>query len=351
MLANEKLKHLRNLSKDYSLFGWIKFVYKTSDKQVFSLCNAEGFMYLYFLRTTGYLLLVISIISIVVFIPLFSVKQDTNDDVSIIHKLTVKNAYDNFTKLVIVLIFSFLYTFLAYYHVYNYKKKLNIVQQKIQTEDSLDSDIALHTIHIRNINKKLSYFDAKKILDSFFEVSFLDQIIEIHVIPDNNRLMNLIDQKSHVEAKYNKFKALNETNITKRYKIKVDMTEKVDAEIYYKNKSKIIDNLIIFYRKLNSKKNTGNAFVSFKSQKTVEKILKDKENLIYSKKDTFHGQLLNIKDWSISLAPPPSDLIWNNIKYSKKYRIIKMIILTVTLFCICLVIITPHNVKCIFKII
>ena len=45
----------------------------------------------------------------------------------------------------------------------------------------------------------------------------------------------------------------------------------VDAEIYYKHWCDIIDNMISFYRDLNMKRNTGNAFICFKSPKAVDK--------------------------------------------------------------------------------
>jgi hypothetical protein len=287
------------MSKDYSFFGWIKFVYNTNDKQVFSLCNAEGFMYLYFLRTTGFFFLVISAFSILLFLPLFSLRyNEGNIEIPMMKKLTIENAYENTGKLWLVLFFSLLYTCFAYFHVYNYKKKLTIIQNTVQTEDSMDSDISLHTIHIRGINKSLTYLDAKKIIKSFFDISFTD-IVEIQVIPNYDQLMYLIDKKYEVEAYHDKYKNQNKKSNSRAI---VDIythpfllkKEKVDGEIYYNHWTKIVNNMLNFYRKLNLKKNTGNAFISFNNPYIVDKILKNK-HLIFAKQNTFHGQLLNIK--------------------------------------------------------
>ena len=57
--------------------------------------------------------------------------------------------------------------------------------------------------------------------------------------------------------------------------------------------------------------------------------------------NTFEGTLLAIEDWIIKRAPFPSEIIWANIKYSKKWRIIRMYLFTFIFFIVCLIIITP----------
>jgi hypothetical protein len=286
------------MSKDYSFLAWIRFVYNTDDKQVFSLCNAEGFLYLYFLRSAGIFFLILSVSSIVVMIPLFIVKFE-NVERQLLQKLTIENAYDSSAKLYVVLLFSFIYTFMAYFFVYNFKRKLISIQGKVQSEDSYDAEISRHTLHIRGINANLSYIDAKKLMQSYFDISYAGRVAEIHVIPHYDVLMDLIERKSTFESKLNKYKKQNENFGGKRetetvlniFRCKKDV---VDGEIYYSNWVRIIDNLLDFYRKLNSKSNTGNAFVSFKTPSIVQEIIDDK-NLIYNKADSFHGELLGIK--------------------------------------------------------
>jgi len=276
----------------------MKFVYNTNDKQVLSLCNAEGFMYLYFLRSTGYFFFIMSFFSIIVFVPLFSIKffETKEFDITMLQKLTIKNAYDNKGKLWLVLCFSFLYTLMAYYHVYNYKKKLELIRKKVETEDSMDSDISHHTLHIRGLNKNLSYLEAKRIIHNFFDIHFNDLILEIQVIPNYDNLMSLIDRKFEIETKYDKFKNLNDQKKKQRALESLEWVcgSKVDGEIYYKNWIKIINEMLKFYRKLNMKKNTGNAFISFKNPYIIEEILNNK-NMIYKHSTTFNGQLLEIK--------------------------------------------------------
>jgi hypothetical protein len=248
-----------------------------------------------------------SISSIFIMIPLFSVSytEDDKDNTSILHKLTVKNAYQNVWKLYIVLIFSLFYTILAYYHVYNLKKKLDIVKKSSRTEDSLDKDISCHTLHIRGINKNLSYAEARKVLFSFFE-AYYPNVLEIQVIAKYDRLLEMIDFKYLVEKKYNKYRILNiknkdkdfDNNINKEKreleKMNIFCGYKVDGEIYYKHWIKITNKMLMFYKNLNVKKNTGNAFISFNDASLVDKILSDIK-VIKNRKDSLNGKILDVK--------------------------------------------------------
>ena len=290
------MKRLRNLSKDYSFLGWIKFVYNTDDNQIFNLCNAEGFLYLYFLKSAGIFFFGLSFSSILIMIPIYLVKYESNP-ISLLQKLTIENAYDSTEKLYIVLFMSFIYTLLAYFFIYDFRKKLVYIQERVKMEDSLDLDIARHTIHIRGLNENLSYTEAKKILHTYFNISFTDMISEIQVIPHYDILMNLIDKKFESESLLDKYEKLNLKNPFKRNKVQKGVLcykKEIDGEIYFANWVRIINNMLAFYRKLNVKSNTGNAFISFKYPSLAQKILENKK-LIYNKSDTFYGQLLKVK--------------------------------------------------------
>ena len=124
-------------------------------------------MYLYFLRTTANLFLCYSFFSIFVFLPVYVWNFDKEDiqgqnvtmiynqssyqngsknsttlsiNVSIIatkilQKLTVKTSFDNPSTLTFVLLISFIFTLLAFYHIYNYGKKLRRINQNNKVRD------------------------------------------------------------------------------------------------------------------------------------------------------------------------------------------------------------------------
>lgn len=87
-----------------------------------------------------------------------------------------------------------------------------------------------------------------------------DQVSQIHVITNYDRLMDLINEKFKIETAYNQFKQKN-LSYNKRIKSKID-DNYVDAEIYHENLIKINENLLNFYRKLNSNSNTGKNLIN-----------------------------------------------------------------------------------------
>ena len=119
----------------------------------------------------------------------------------------------------------------------------------------MDSELSLHTLHIRGLARNLGFYEAQKVLKSFFDIMWADQISQIHVISNYDRLMDLINEKFRIETSYNQYKQKN-LSYNQRILIKVENFY-VDAEIYHENLMLINNNLLNFYRKLNSKSNTG----------------------------------------------------------------------------------------------
>ena len=378
---HERIKTLRKKTKDYSFFGWFKFIYNISDKDVMTVMNAEGYIYIYYQRITAFLFLFLSFISIFVLMPLYLIgKTEANEildkfmnltfsntstvtplnynytknkELPSLLKPTIANAYSNPFKLWVILIFSVFYTCASYYHLYAFVKKIIEIKKNYKTIDhSLENVIRKHAIHIRGINQSLSYLEAKKILENFFQTNFSSHLVGIELIANYDILDNLIEKKFLYQSFHEKYSQYNLSHYPERKKLSSENwlnccnnknTRKIDAEIYFQHLANINEKMLKFYRQLNSRRNTGNAFILFKSPLIVDEILNHKE-IIIGKMNSFEGTLLNVGNWLIKRAPTPSDILWDNIKYSKKWRTIRMVVFTVALFIVCLIIITPNYI-------
>ena len=370
---HERIKKLRKKTKDYSFFFCFKFIYNISDKDVMTVMNAEGYIYIYYQRITAFLFLFLSFISIFILIPIYLIGKSTdtehNDNITIINnntlynytknkeipsilKPTIANAYSNPFKLWVILIFSLFYTCAAYYHLYSFVKKIREIKKNFkQIDHSLENIIRKHAIHIRGINQNLSYLEAKKILENFFQTNFSTHLVGIELIANYDILDTLIEKKFLYQSFHEKYTQYNLSNYPARKELGSDSwfncckknKRKIDAEIYFQHLANINEKMLKFYRQLNSKKNTGNAFVLFRSPDIVDNILNHKE-IIIAKMNSFEGTLLNVGNWLIKRAPTPSDILWDNIKYSKKWRTIRMFVFTLALFIVCLIIVTPNYI-------
>ena len=377
---HERIKKLRKKTKDYSFFGWFKFIYNISDKDVMTVMNAEGYIYIYYQRITAFLFLFLSFFSLVILVPLYLIgKTEENSEIldqfmnltfsntstitPIIHnnslkkelpsllKPTIANAYTNPFKLWIILFFSVFYTCAAYYHLYAFVKKIIEIKKNYKTIDhSLENIIRKHAIHIRGINQSLSYLEAKKFIENFFQTNFSTHLVGIELIANYDILDSLIEKKFLYQSFHEKYSQYNLSHYPERKELSsghwlncCKKHKKIDAQIYFQHLKKKKKKMLKFYRQLNSRRNTGNAFILFKSPLIVDDILNHKE-IIIGKMNSFEGTLLNVGNWIIKRAPTPSDILWDNIKYSKKWRTIRMVVFTLVLFIVCLIIITPNYI-------
>ena len=377
---HERIKKLRKKTKDYSFFGWFKLIYNISDKDVMTVMNAEGYIYIYYQRITAFLFLFLSFFSLVILVPLYLIgKTEENSEIldqfmnltfsntstitPIIHnnslkkelpsllKPTIANAYTNPFKLWIILFFSVFYTCAAYYHLYAFVKKIIEIKKNYKTIDhSLENIIRKHAIHIRGINQSLSYLEAKKFIENFFQTNFSTHLVGIELIANYDILDSLIEKKFLYQSFHEKYSQYNLSHYPERKELSsghwlncCKKHKKIDAQIYFQHLTNINEKMLKFYRQLNSRRNTGNAFILFKSPLIVDDILNHKE-IIIGKMNSFEGTLLNVGNWIIKRAPTPSDILWDNIKYSKKWRTIRMVVFTLVLFIVCLIIITPNYI-------
>ena len=378
---HERIKTLRKKTKDYSFFGWFKFIYNISDKDVMTVMNAEGYIYIYYQRITAFLFLFLSFISLFILVPLYLIGKSENSEIldefmnltfsntstiapinnhnnslkkefPSLLKPTIANAYTSPFKLWVILIFSLFYTCAAYYHLYAFVKKIIEIKKNYKTIDhSLENIIRKHAIHIRGINQSLSYLEAKKFIENFFQTNFSAHLVGIQLIANYDILDSLIEKKFLYQSFHEKYNQYNLSHYPERKELSSEHCfncctkhkKKIDAEIYFQHLANINEKMLKFYRQLNSRRNTGNAFILFKSPVIVDEILNHKE-IIIGKMNSFEGTLLNVGNWLIKRAPTPSDILWDNIKYSKKWRTIRMVVFTVALFIVCLIIITPNYI-------
>lgn len=134
-----------------------------------------------------------------------------------------------------------------------------------------------------------------------------------------------------MKSKVNKYKFQNQVNNNRSYlKIRegvLTKPKKVDGEEYYKLRLAEIEEKWDELSKSAESENAGVAFVSFKTRDavidTIEEIDIVKTKLVGKE----HYDALEIKNWEVDMAPPPSDIIWTELnKGGSKSTILKIFI-------------------------
>lgn len=385
ILQNRKKLNVDNLKSLSDIFTFIREI---SDKDLMLVLSNTGYLYLFFLQLMFKTFLVLSVISLIIVLPInvyndpnislrsLNLEQELLKDyrdknlynnsmnmtfskflenqnltlnnnathtnktkLDFLQSLTVKNAFNNDGKIYLILMISYIYTFIAYYSIYSFKKKVSKIKFYSYLREKMAIEVQSRTIHIREINKNLSFNEAKRMLDDYFSIHFKDKVLAIQVVPNYDKIISLLDTRYYFESTLNKIKYRNSIQF-ERTKHEINGYE-VDYEFYLNQELNIIEKMILFYGNQLARKTTGNAFVCFKEKSFAKQVMKNIKKQIKNHEETFHGSILNMSSWEVQSAPTPSDLIWENVKYTKKGRIIKTILFTSILFFVFFFVLTP----------
>ena len=96
----------------------------------------------------------------------------------------------------------------------------------------------------------------------------------------------------------------------------------------------------------------GKAFITFETHqmaKTVYDVFNGSSILCFKSrppKSTFSAEMDDPSNWNIRYAPPPDDMYWTALSGSRKYLLIKYLLVNTALLVIVLFLSTPGKYKC-----
>lgn len=137
------------------MFNWFKVLWRLEDDHIQKMNGIDYTLYLVFLRYAAWLCLVITVIDVVIFFPLYATGHPTSKDKwSTMNRLTFLNITANDGKCIFVYVFTLLVisalAFLVLYwfqrKYYSYKEKLDPVHQ-----DLCDIQIARFSIYFKGL--------------------------------------------------------------------------------------------------------------------------------------------------------------------------------------------------------
>ena len=116
-------------------------------------------------------------------------------DISLLSSLTLADSLANPQIIWLVLIFTFLYTCIAYYTIITFSSTMSVFEFSPQ-EEYLDAFVAQHSIMIRGINKHIGVDTADKMILKVFEERFgAHKIIAVHTIRKTDNVASLFRKR------------------------------------------------------------------------------------------------------------------------------------------------------------
>jgi len=320
-----------------SFFEWINVLNVIPDNDVIMHCRKDGFLYLLFIQYLYKYFFIITVLNCAVLLPIFLI--NTKIDTQLLAAYTIKSIIGQNWKLWVVLAFTIIYTIMAFIMLYLFRQRLRTISET-ENKGMIDSLCMKRALQITGLPPEmLGKAHEARIMEFFEEIIGENEVISVKLVPDYKEMYSLILEKNKILEKLERTKKAN-MRIHIREKIRKGVLcckQYVDAESEYTN---MLENI---QKEEEKNKNviiqgTGTAFVIFRSPENAynaRRIVRRKFHLGPRYSD------LHLENWYIKKAPPPSDIIWENMGISKMYRILLLLMSNVPLIIISVLMVVP----------
>ena len=129
----------------------------------------------------------VTVISCGVLIPLFYSEEEPQAR-NQLQVVTIANVLDSDEKLWIVYSLSLIASLLAYLFILQFKKRVDRVMRFHSEEEFGDADIAVHTLEVKGVPRKLRIRGGDNMLFQFFRENYRDGVVCAHIVPSLNLL-------------------------------------------------------------------------------------------------------------------------------------------------------------------
>jgi len=330
------------ISQERTIFDWIKTFFGISDQDVLICCHKDGFLYLLFIKYLYTYFFMISLGNSCVLIPIFLVNSKISTN--LLTAYTINNVIKTIWKLWIVLVFTLLYTVMGFIMLYLFHKRLRSVAVS-ENKSMVDILCSKRSIMIKGLPK--SFVERKKELEiqGFFEeLVGENEVVCVKLIPNYKKTYRLLLKKDELLKKLSKVKKRNKKHIIREEIRKGCCCCKIyiDAEDEYRERLRRVREKEKKVRMTRTKEEgSGVGFVVFKSPEYAFLA----KRIVFRK---FHQApryaSLELEKWRMYKAPPPNDILWENLGIKSGKKMWSFIIANVSLALFITLMIVPITI-------
>ncbi|XP_036621684.1 CSC1-like protein 2 isoform X2 [Trichosurus vulpecula] len=336
--------------RDNGFCSWLTAIFRIKDEEILDKCGADAVHYLTFQRHIIGLLAVAGVLSVGIVLPvnfsgnLLGQWGEENNPYSF-GRTTIANLDSSNNLLWLHTSFAFLYLLLTVYTMRRHTSKMRYKED----------DMVKRTLFINGISK---YAESENIKKHFEEAYPNCTVLEARPCYNVAKLMSLEDQRkeaergriyfSNLRARENVPTMINPKPCGHLCCCAVRGCEEVEAIQYYTQlEQKLKEEYKQEQEKVNQKP-LGMAFVTFHNESIAALILKD-FNACNWQGCTCQGEprssscsdSLNITNWTVSFAPDPQNIYWENLSIRGFTWWFRCLIINVVLFILLFFLTTP----------
>ncbi|CCG20771.1 hypothetical protein CORT_0A03830 [Candida orthopsilosis Co 90-125] len=328
--AKNILKPLPN-----NLFGWIKVVYKLSDDEVLSYSGLDCYVYLSFFKMGIKIFFVLAIFSVAILSPIRYYFTGNYDKESISSKPKNPDFRDDFPRFLWVYpIFTYLFSVVVFYYLYEYTDKVLKTRQKYLASQNSITD---RTIRLDGIPKKLL---SRERIKKFIEDLGIGRVMDVKLIYDWTPLETKLEERGklvrQLEYSYASEYKMN-INIYNQQRIPAvnpDWDEPLDnvkARESIDQLSKELVQLDDTIRSIQSKFDPESTTIDAKQHPEFRVVPSAFITMDSVASAQMAAQAIldpRVYKLIVSLAPAPQDIIWGSFKLQYSEKLLKSYLIT-----------------------
>ncbi|XP_048842728.1 CSC1-like protein 2 isoform X3 [Brienomyrus brachyistius] len=331
--------------RDNGFCSWLTAIFRIKDEEIREKCGEDAVHYLSFQRHIIGLLVVVGVLSVGIVLPVnFSGDLLENNAYSF-GRTTIANLNSGNNLLWLHTSFAFMYLLLTVYSMRRHTSKMHYKED----------DLVKRTLFITGISK---YAEESHIKQHFEQAYENCTVLEARICYNVAKLMSLNTERKKAERSKKFFTDLMaKEHVPTMINPKpcghlccciIKGCEEEEAVSYY---TKLESKLKEEYRKEKEKVNTkplGMAFVTFQNEAMTAVILKDFNachcqgcKCRHEPKSSQFSESLHIYNWSVSYAPDPQNVRWENLSLAGVSWWVRCFIINCILFLLLFFLTTP----------
>ena len=324
---------------DQGMCSWIKTIFTLTDDMILRKCGIDAIQYIRFQRHMIIFVLIITVICITIILPInFTMGNIQGDKTSFGHT-TISNLPGNHSVLWVHILVGILFMPLGIFIMRRFSVSLRIETSDIE-------EVSSRTLMLDGIPQ--DYCSKDYIIRHFQEAYPTLEIDDVQIAFFVSKLCNLNEELETAHRGVAFCENYSRKNGGKKLRMNPHAcgllcglcscckSANVDALEFYKLRETQLKQSVEFEKVRLQSKPIGVVFITFASLPEAKQVYKDHQKLTRllnsSPPTSTMDNLLRPGTWDVRFAPPPEDIIWENLSRTRHFRLIKVWISNIILF-------------------
>ncbi|XP_051880411.1 CSC1-like protein 1 [Pristis pectinata] len=331
--------------RDVGFCSWIMNTFTMKDSELQEQCGDDAMHYLSFQRHLIIILVVMSIMSVGIILPVNLSGSLLDNDPESFGRTTIGNIKIKNDILWVHTIFAVIYLLLT----------ILVLRHHTSSMEYREDDVVKCTLFITRIPKEATEEIIARHLSEAYPMC---TVLEVQLCYDVQRLMDL-DAKRIKAGRSREYYSTLLENRGERVSINPKPCghfcccsfrgcEQVDAVEYYTKLESELQNKFIQEREVVGRKPLGLAFVTFQDETMATRVLRDFNNLRChgcscwaERQPSPYSQNLAVAKWSVTYAPAPQNVSWENLSVQGFHWWIRCFLINLLVFILLFFLTTP----------